>query len=82
VVKIKNPINNSRNLLIFKDSYANAFIPFLTPFFSEITVVDPRYYYDNIDELIYDSQITDVLYLFNANTFFRDTTLAPVLNNE
>jgi hypothetical protein len=54
----------------------------LTPFYSEITVIDPRYYYDSIDALIADSQITDVLYLYNANTFFRDTTLEPVLNDE
>jgi hypothetical protein len=68
-------------LLVIKDSYANAFIPFLAPFYSEITVIDPRYYYDSIDALIADAQITDVLYLFNANTFFRDTTLETVLND-
>jgi hypothetical protein len=82
IVKIKSPVANGKNLLVIKDSYANAFIPFLTPFYSEITVIDPRYYYDSIDALIADSQITDVLYLYNANTFFRDTTLEPVLNDE
>ncbi|WP_303868299.1 DHHW family protein [Acetobacterium wieringae] len=82
LIKIKNPVANSKNLLVIKDSYANAFIPFLTPFYSEITVIDPRYYYDSIDELIADAQITDVLYLFNANTFFRDTTLEPFLNDD
>lgn len=82
IIKIKNPVLNEKNLLIIKDSYANAFIPFLTPFYSEITVVDPRYYYDSIDDLIADAQITDVLYLFNANSFFRDTSLEPVLNDD
>lgn len=82
IIKIKNPVVNGKNLLVIKDSYANAFIPFLAPFYSEITVIDPRYYYDSIDALIADAQITDVLYLFNANTFFRDTTLEPVLNDD
>ncbi len=82
LVKIKNPVANGKNLLVIKDSYANVFIPFLAPFYSEITVIDPRYYYDSIESLIVDSQITDILYLFNANTFFRDTTLEPVLNDE
>jgi len=82
LIKIKNPVMNGKNLLVIKDSYANAFIPFLTPFYSEITVIDPRYYYNSIDDLIADSQITDVLYLFNANTFFRDTSLEPVLNDD
>jgi hypothetical protein len=82
LIKIKNSVANGKNLLIIKDSYANAFIPFLAPFYSEITVIDPRYYYDSIDSLIADAQITDILYLFNTNTFFRDTALEPVLNDD
>ncbi|MGL4606300.1 MAG: DHHW family protein [Eubacteriaceae bacterium] len=82
LVNIKNPVDNGRNLLIIKDSYANAFVPFLTPHFSEITLIDPRYYYNDINELMINSKITDVLYLYNANTFFQDNTLAPVLNDE
>lgn len=82
IITIKNNVNNKRNLLIFKDSYANAFIPFLTPYFSEITVIDPRYYYENLNALLVDSKITDILYLYNANTFFQDSSLSPVLNDE
>ena len=26
--------------------------------------------------------VDEVLYLYNANTFFNDTSLSPVLNNE
>ncbi|KNZ43009.1 DHHW family protein [Acetobacterium bakii] len=81
LVTIKNHVNNNRNLLIIKDSYANAFIPFLTPYFSEITVLDPRYYFDSLENLILESEITDILYLYNANTFFRDTSLESVLND-
>jgi len=82
LVTIKNPVTNGKSLLVIKDSYANSFIPFLTPFYSEITVIDPRYYYDSIENLITSNDITDVLYLYNANTFFRDTSLEPVLNDE
>ncbi len=81
LVTIKNPVNNGRNLLVIKDSYANAFIPFLTPYFSEITVLDPRYFFDSIEDLLVESEITDILYLYNANTFFRDTSLESVLND-
>lgn len=82
LVKIKTNANNNKSLLIFKDSYANSFIPFLTKDFSKIIVVDPRYYYEDIDKLMKQENIDDVLYLYNANTFFSDTSLAPVLNNE
>ena len=83
VVSIENnEANNDKNLLIIKDSYANSFVPFLTSHFSKIILVDPRYYYEDIDELMKNENVDEVLYLYNANTFFSDTSLAPVLNNE
>lgn len=82
LVKINTLANNHKKLLLIKDSYANSFMQFLTPYFNEIVIVDPRYYYDDIEKLIKEEGITDLLYLYNANTFFSDNNLAPVLNNE
>lgn len=82
LVKIRTTAKNERSLLIIKDSYANCFIPFLTAHFSRITVVDPRYYYEDIYELIETEQVSHMLYLYNANTFFGDKFLESVLNNE
>ncbi|WP_419749981.1 DHHW family protein [Terrisporobacter petrolearius] len=82
LVKIKTNANNNKTLLLFKDSYANSFIPFLVKDFSKIIVVDPRYYYEDIDSLMQQENVNEVLYLYNANTFFNDTSLSPVLNNE
>ena len=75
-------VGNNKNLLIFKDSYANSFVPFLIKDFSNIILVDPRYYYDDIYKLIKNENVSDILYLYNANTFFNDTSLSLVLNNE
>ena len=66
-------------LLIFKDSYANCFVPFLLPYYDEIVMVDPRYYYGDISELITTEEISNILFLYNADTFFEDTSLADVL---
>ncbi|MDY2735987.1 DHHW family protein [Intestinibacter sp.] len=82
IVKIDTTSDSGKTLLIFKDSYANCFIQFLTTHFSKIILVDPRYYYEDIDELMKNEDVDEVLYLYNANTFFSDTSLAPVLNNE
>ena len=82
LVKINTASTSGKTLLIFKDSYANSFVPFLTSHFSKIILVDPRYYYEDIDELMKSENVDEVLYLYNANTFFSDSTLAPVLNNE
>lgn len=62
-------------LLVFKDSYAHCFVPFLTAHYSEITMVDMRYinmsYKDIIDVDRYDS----ALFLYNASTFMGDENL-------
>ncbi len=78
---IKTPVSANRRLLLIKDSYANSMIPFLAQYYREIVVVDPRYYYDNIDELIQLEYINEVMFLYNANTFFGDDSLAIMLKN-
>lgn len=78
IIKINTTSNENKRLLIFKDSYANCFIPFLLPYYSEIVVVDPRYYYDDVDQLMIEENITDVLFLYNMNTFFSDDSLSTL----
>lgn len=82
LVDIKTTSEKNRRLLVLKDSYANCFVPFLTPYYREIVLVDPRYYYGNLDELIEEDRITDVLFLYNGNTFFTDNNLSGVLESE
>lgn len=78
-VDILTTAETGRRLLLFKDSYANAFMQFLWPYFEEIVMIDPRYYYDNADDIVRQEGITDVLYLYNADTFGTDTSLYAVL---
>lgn len=69
-------------LLLVKDSYANSFVPFLTPYFREIVLVDPRYYSGTIEDIMDTYRITDVMFLYSGNTFFRDNNLKGVLSGE
>lgn len=78
-VKISTPIKENRTLLVLKDSYANCFVPFLAPHYRNIIMVDPRYYYGDLEELIQVENVQEVLYLYNANTFFSDTSLELAL---
>lgn len=78
-IDISMPVEQDKNLLIFKDSYANCFIPFLIPYYRNITVIDPRYYYEDVERLISDNNITDILFLYNVNTFLTDNSLADIL---
>lgn len=78
MIKIKTTNREGRNLLVIKDSYANCFVPFLIPHYKEITMIDPRYYYEDVNKEIADSDIQDVLFLYNANTFFEDNSLSSI----
>ncbi len=79
---IDTSAETDRKLLIIKDSYANCLIPFLIPEYSRITVVDPRYYYDDIDALMVSEGFDEVLFLYNVNTLSQDTSLKTVLKNQ
>lgn len=79
LIQIHTTSKRKDTLLIMKDSYANSFIPFLLPYYRTITVVDPRYYYDDLDKLMKDNDIQQVLFLYNVNTFFSDTSLTDLL---
>lgn len=59
-------------LLIIKDSYANAVIPFIARHFS-LEVVDPRYFYGDIYEIA--AKCDKVLFLYGAASLLIDTDL-------
>ncbi len=82
LIKIRTTVENKKNLLVIKDSYANAFLQFVLPYYGNIYIVDPRYYSDDLDSLINTSEITDILILYNVNTFVEDNSIAAVLSNE
>ena len=74
-VKIDTTLNSKRVLMIVKDSYANCLVPMLTPYYKTIIMIDPRYYTDKIEKTVKDEGVTDVLWLYNANTFLADTSI-------
>lgn len=80
-VVITTDSESGRSLLIFKDSYANCMLPILTPIFSEIVVIDPRYYSDSLEKVMQEYSFTHILFLYNLNTFLSDTSLADTLES-
>lgn len=60
---IKTNVKNKKHILVLKDSYANAFIPFLLPHYEEIYFIDPRHFKTNLLQFIKDKSINDVLML-------------------
>ena len=79
LTEIRTMASTGRKLFLIKDSYANCIVPFLTGDFEEIVLVDPRYYYDSAEKLMKQYGFTDVLFLYNLNTFLEDDVLHYVL---
>ena len=64
-----NSLDKGKRILILKDSYANAALPFLAMVFKEITVIDPRYFQDSVKEYIQESNPDMVLMLYSSKLF-------------
>jgi hypothetical protein len=70
-VKISTNVRNGRKIVVFKESYGNAFVPYLVNNFEEIYVIDIRYFGANAVNYIKRVGATDVLFIdncFAANT--------------
>lgn len=71
-VQIKTNAVNKEKLLILRDSYANIFTPYLLEDFSEIDLLDLRYYKYPISAYIEEHDIDRVLILYSGKNFMSD----------
>ena len=79
IVEITTAAGTGKKLLLFKDSYANSFVQLLYPYYDEIIMVDPRYYYEDPVKMMELKGITDVLFLYSGNILFTDSALVDSL---
>ena len=54
---------NGRTLVIIKDSYANALIPWLSPHYERVIVIDPRQYSGSVTKLLGELEQADLLFM-------------------
>lgn len=76
LVEIKNENAQGGKLLVIKDSFAHAMVPFLSENYSDIIMVDLRYYKSPISEIVKEYGITDCLVLYSLDNFATDTDVA------
>lgn len=62
ITEIQTDVKNGRKLVMFKDSFGNAMVPFLLNSFEEVCVVDMRYFERNAIDYIQEKGATDVLF--------------------
>ena len=66
-----------------KESYGNAFIPFLVDSYEYVYVIDYRYWSGDLADFVIDNGIDDVLFLNvvnNTSTSARLEELADIIN--
>lgn len=68
---IETQTDNGKSVIIFKDSYANCLIPYLTYDYENITVIDLRFFSESVSELIRDNKDADFVFLYNFD-FLND----------
>lgn len=65
LMTFESDVANGRRILVIKDSYGNAFAPFLAAHYEKVWVVDYRYYGGSVLRLIEENAIDDVVFVHN-----------------
>lgn len=71
ITHVHTDVDNGRRLVIFKDSYGNAFSSFLLCSFEDVYVIDMRYFELNALDFMKEYEITDLAFV--NNIFHADT---------
>lgn len=71
---------SDRKLVVLRDSYAQCFLPFTFEDFSEVDVIDLRYFNESIHDYLESSDYTDLLILYNAAGFAEDVSMIKLGN--
>jgi len=72
---VRTPNASAPKIAIIRDSYADSLVPFLTPHFSEIHLIDLRYYKLSVVDYLAQNGIDSALVLYSAANFTSDQNL-------
>ncbi len=83
LTEIHNPkISDGSSIVIVKESYGNAFVPFLVDSYEHVYVIDYRHWSGDLADFVIDNKIDDVLFLNVVNvtsTSARLNELASII---
>ena len=72
ILKITSNAENTEPILVIKDSYAHSLLPLLADTYSEIHVIDLRYYHQSVSEYAGENGITKIIYINNVDFISTD----------
>lgn len=77
--EIHNPtITDGSACVVVKESYGNAFVPFLVDHYQDVYVVDYRYYEGSLSYLVLSKGIKDVIFLNNAEALSSEDVVNKI----
>lgn len=68
-------LEQERNLLLIKDSFANSFVPFVAEDYDHVYMIDLRYCREDMRAYLEEHNITDVMVLYNISNFISDKNI-------
>lgn len=74
--RITNPDSDGGKLLLIKDSFAHAMVPFLINHYSCIDMVDLRYYTTPVSQLLAENQYDEALFIYGVDTYCTGKDIA------
>ncbi len=78
---INNPdVTDGSSCVVVKESFGNAFVPFLTDHYQTIHVIDYRYWKGSLSQFVTENNIQDVLFVNNLSAI-RSTALVGYLHD-
>ena len=77
IVKITNHKNpEGGKLLVLKDSFAHCFVPFVANHYSEVDMVDLRYYLEPVSDLVRERGYDRILYLYGISSLTESNDIS------
>lgn len=79
---IQTDVKNGRKIAVVKESFGNAFAPFLVNNYEDVYVIDQRYFELNLPAFIKENEIDELLFInniFAANTYLRIQELSGLM---
>ncbi|MBR1864085.1 MAG: hypothetical protein IJ806_08370 [Ruminococcus sp.] len=80
VAEIETDVKNGRTLVIFKDSFGNALVPFMTHGFEKIYVCDFRYFDNNAIDFCKKVGCTDLLFAISVTSCATEMHIQAINN--
>lgn len=71
-IRIDSNGKYDENVLVLKDSYAHAMLPFLADTYAHLYVLDLRYFHNNLDAFIEENAIDRIIFIHNVDFISTD----------